>query len=432
MNLQRRSLLQAARVHVPRYARQLRNLWISQGYRGISERLRAKVAEWIAPRSTASQVRSADVLAADLSREPVHAVPPVTFGQPIMVNWVMTAPSPGSGGHTTVFRIIDYLETHGYRNRVYLYDVYGGDHSYYAFVVRSYFGFQGLVANVDDGMEDARAVIATAWSTAYPVWNSICSGKRFYFVQDFEPYFHPVGASSILAENTYRMGFYGITAGRWLAEKLQAEFSMDADFFSFGCDTATYHRLPSSDRTGVVFYARPGAERRGFELGFMAIELFAARRPDIRLHLYGDRMGRLPFPFVDHGKVSPEKLNIIYNQCFAGLSLSLTNVSLVPHEMLAAGCIPVVNDARHNRMVLDNDYVRYAPPNPHALVSELESVVTTQDFDALSRAAAGSVCSANWEDAGAKVDVIIRRVLGGCNVTSATPRAGRVADVRQP
>ena len=97
-------------------------------------------------------------------------------------------------------------------------------------------------------------------------------------------------------------------------------------------------------------------------------------------------MGDLPFKFVNHGLVTPAKLNEIYNRCFAGLSLSLTNVSLVPHEMLAAGCIPVVNDADHNRMVLDNPHVRYAAPTPHSLAAALEAVVNMPDFEAVSKA----------------------------------------------
>jgi hypothetical protein len=218
---------------------------------------------------------------------------------------------------------------------------------------------------------------------------------------------------NLMAENTYRMGFHAITAGRWLAQKLSTEFGMSADSFEFGCDTTCYHRLPNSKRRGVVFYARPEAARRGFELGLMAIEKFAARRPDIEINFYGKKMGKLPFRYIDHGLVSPDELNSIYNQCYAGLSLSLTNVSLVPHEMLAAGCIPVVNDAVHNRIVLENPFVRYAPPYPHALAAELEELVATPDFDTLSRAAAASVRSATWDDAGATVDAILRRVLQG-------------------
>ena len=80
-------------------------------------------------------------------------------------------------------------------------------------------------------MADAHAVVATGWPSAYAVYNARCAGKRFYFVQDYEPYFEPVGANSVLAENTYRMGFHAITAGQWLAEKLSREFGMKADYF---------------------------------------------------------------------------------------------------------------------------------------------------------------------------------------------------------
>jgi hypothetical protein len=143
----------------------------------------------------------------------------------------------------------------------------------------------------------------------------------------------------------------------------------------------------------------------------MALEIFAARHPEIELHFYGAKMGDPPFRVIDHGRVTPDERNDIYNRCYAGLSLSLTNVSLVPHEMLAAGCIPVVNDAVHNRIVLDNPFVRYAPPYPQALASELEELVTTRDFDSLSRAAAISVRAASWDDAGATVDAIFGRAL---------------------
>ena len=163
-------------------------------------------------------------------------------------------------------------------------------------------------------------------------------------MQDFEPYFYPVGTTSLLAENTYRMGLHGVTIGRCFAQKLRAEFGMTVDSFKYGCDISRYRRVRTSRRSGVVFYARRETARRGFELGLMALEVFAARRPDVKIHIYGDRIGKLPFPFVDHGHVTPDELNDIYNECYAGLSLSFTNVSLVALEMLAAGCIPVVND----------------------------------------------------------------------------------------
>lgn len=406
------SVLSAARLQIGRRRRQFSDILATDGYRGIVHRARSKASDWLRPRQVVWQVFPADVLAADLARPLAAAVPKVVQGRPIEVNWVIGAAGPGSGGHTTAYRIVKYLQGKGYTNRVYFYDPFGGDQTYYEAIARDHYGLTCEIGNVRDGMVDAHAVIATDWPSAYAVYNARSCGKRFYFVQDYEPFFYPVGTNSVLAENTYRMGFHGITAGPWLAEKLSREFGMATDCFPFGCDTVRYRCDPSSKRSGVAFYARTGTPRRAVELGLLAFELFAKRQPDVELHFFGERIGDLPFNFVNHGLVTPARLNEIYNRCFAGLALSLTNVSLVPHEMLASGCIPIVNDAGHNRMVLDNPHVRYASPTPHALASAMEAVVTVPNFETVSRQAAESVVSASWDDAGAAVDAALRRALG--------------------
>ena len=123
------------------------------------------------------------------------------------------------------------------------------------------------------------------------------------------------------------------------------------------------------------------------------------------IHLYGERVGRLPFPFVDHGVVTPDELNRIYNQCFAGLSLSMTNVSLVPQEMMASGCLPVVNDAEHNRSALQvAGHIAYPAAEPHALAAALMDVCSLPDFLSEANAASKSVQSQSWDDAGALVE----------------------------
>jgi glycosyltransferase involved in cell wall biosynthesis len=413
----------STQAQVGRRYRQVRDLWRVEGASGITLRMRRAAAELLSPEESALPVRHADVMAADISHPIQPAVPQLALGAPLTINWVTTPPSPGSGGHTTLFRMVRYLESQGCRNRIYFYDVYNGDHRYYESVVREYYKFHGPVTNVDKGMDDAHAVIATGWPTAYPVFNSRCAGKRFYFVQDYEPHFHPVGAVSLLAENTYRMGFHAITAGKWLATKLRAEFCMAAQSFDFGCDTQVYRCDPNAKRSGVVAYVRRGASRRALEIALVTIEIFATRRPDIDVHLYGDTMGKLPFRFINHGRVGPEQLNRIYNQCYAGLSLSLTNVSLVPHEMLAAGCIPVVNDAPQNRLVLDNEHVVYVSPHPHALASTLETLVTTADVESRAQSAAASVQRATWDDAGAEVERILREALRETLKTRVSERA---------
>ena len=89
-------------------------------------------------------------------------------------------------------------------------------------------------------------------------------------------------------------------------------------------------------------------------------------------------------------------------------------MSLVPHEMLAAGCIPVVNDDEHNRVVLDNDHISYAPPTPHDLAAALGRLVVRSpaEADAAGVRAAASVWGRSWDDAGVDVERVIRRVVG--------------------
>ena len=115
----------------------------------------------------------------------------------------------------------------------------------------------------------------------------------------------------------------------------------------------------------------------GLNSGLMALEMFALRHPDITIHVYGDKLGKLPFPFVDHGHVTPDELNEIYNRMLRRAQPVVHEYVSVALEMLAAGCIPVVNDTVEVRTDFDNRLVRYAPAYPQALASALEAVVET-------------------------------------------------------
>jgi O-antigen biosynthesis protein len=397
--------------HFQRRTRQVRNELRSGGVRQLTASTLSKLARKIDRPSLMMGVRDDDLLAVDLSRPAEFVWSPHSASDLLDISWVMTAPDEGSGGHTTMFRLIRHLQGLGHRNRVYFYDVFGGDFDHHRDVVhRSYADPTVPVFDYFDGLHDADAIFATSWETAYAVYNSRAQGKRFYLVQDLESMFYPAGSAAVFADDTYRMGFHGITAGPWLAEHLQSEYGMDSDWFPFGCDTERYS-LAGRERSGVVFYARPQAARRAYELGVLSLALFHRSHPDVTIHCYGNKIGAQAFPVVDHGLVSPATLNEIYNDCFAGLSLSMTNVSLVPHEMLAAGCIPVVNDARHNRVVLNNSHVRYVQPRPHDLARGLAGVVDEPAFSSIALAASASVESIPWERAGEAADRAIRRVL---------------------
>src|SRR5690606_31240584 len=88
-------------------------------------------------------------------------------------------------------------------------------------LVREWFApIEGPVEPLRTSLPPADFTIATHWSTAWSVRALGNARKLVYFVQDYEPAFYAAGAHAAFAEATYRLGFHGITAGRWLAREL--------------------------------------------------------------------------------------------------------------------------------------------------------------------------------------------------------------------
>ena len=69
-------------------------------------------------------------------------------------------------------------------------------------------------------------------------------------MQDFEPEFYAKGSDYYFAEETYRFGFRGITAGDWLAETLSADYGMECSSVGLSYDKERYQ--PSIRRNDGV------------------------------------------------------------------------------------------------------------------------------------------------------------------------------------
>jgi glycosyltransferase involved in cell wall biosynthesis len=321
--------------------------------------------------------------------------------EPLTIGWVMTPPSAGSGGHTTLFRMVEAVERAGHRCVVFLYDRYGGDLRAQEDVIRSWWpDIQAEIRDAGAGIDGVDACVASSWESAHVLAHrGGAPMRRLYFIQDYEPYFYPHGATYALAEDSYRFGFRCIALGEMVAHRLRSEIGIRPDVTEFGCDTSVYRLLPGRHRTGVVFFARPDSPRRGFWLARLALHRFHELHPEVEIHLYGEPVGDLTFPATQHGRMTPAELNELYNSCVAGLAMSFTNISLVTEEMLAAGTIPVVNDSPDSRADLPNKHAVWAAPTPAALAAALSAVVRSPDRAAVAAAAAGSVRQYGWTKA---------------------------------
>lgn len=383
----------------------------TEGFRSLLHRATVKVSRDIVEQARVLPVRAEDLRAVDASAEPAWRTTPLEVrDRATVMSWVMSPPSPNSGGHQNLFRFIHAAERAGHRCHVYFYTATN--------VVVNPRDMRALLANsgnyppVEASMQmyssttevaaETQALFATGWETAYPVFRDPSPARRFYFVQDFEPAFYPWGSEYLLAEDTYRFGFHGLTAGGWLSRKLHDEYGMSTGHFDFSVDHSAYRRTNEARRNEVFFYARPSTPRRGFEIGIAALDELHRMRPNLTINLAGEMLsGRvLGFPAIDHGPLGLDDLRELYNRCAAALVVSATNMSLLPLELLACGVIPVVNDAPNNRLVSDNPWISYAPARPIALAQAVAAVSDDPEQEIRSARAAQSVSGHSWEDSG--------------------------------
>ena len=288
------------------------------------------------------------------------------------INWLIPNFGVGSGGHLNIFRFIGFLEQLGWHCRVVL--VGSHPHTNSQAVedsIRQHFlPIEARVYLRPEDMPPADIGIATSWETAYPLrdWQS-CQVKA-YFVQDYECEFFAKSSYSMFAEDTYRFGFVGLTAGGWLAETLLAQYGMRTYPFGFSYDKSLYQSNTLRRKTRRLFYyARPPTPRRGFELGLLVLEKVAKALPDVEIVTAGWDLSTfdLSFKHKDLGILPLEELPALYNSCDVCLVISLTNLSLMPLELFACGCSVVSNRLPCVTWCLTDDIAELADTNAEAL-----------------------------------------------------------------
>lgn len=333
-----------------------------------------------------------------------------------VINWIITDFDVGSGGHTTIFRTIQYLEQHGFTCNIYNFGPLLGYKD--AVTIKNIITkhFMPLKAQVFVGIENLQtsdATIATSWFTAYALKNVNNTQAKLYFVQDYEPYFYPMSTEYILAKNTYELGFTHICASKWLADTIKKVHSGKADYFLLGADAtnATEARKDLNEKS-VTFYGRWISARRGYDLGMLALQKVKKQMPDVTINVYGWLEDKATFTFdYNHvGLKTRQELATLYQSSTVGLSLSLTNVSLIPFEMMAQGlCVVETNHPAVIENFIHKKNILVSRPDPNAIA---ENILLALSDDALRKRIAKSsqhkvLKQYNWEKSFAKIHKII-------------------------
>ncbi len=294
------------------------------------------------------------------------------------IAWIIPHPIKGSGGHRTILQNANALVRNGYECDLYIDEDFISTAEGMKKKLITY--FDECLCDVYVGAKlrkEYDLVFAThAILTTDYVKAAECENKA-YFIQDFEPWFMPMGDTYLSMERSYKYNFKGASIGRWLANKIKTEYGSEVKYFNFCANLDVYKPLKDVEKENAIcFIFQPEKPRRCYDMGLKALKLVKALRPDIKIYLYGspDKMD-VGFECENLHIIPITECNKLYNKCKAGLCISASNPSRIPFEMMAAG-LPVVDLYRENNLYdMPDGGVLLADSTPEAIATALISII---------------------------------------------------------
>ena len=201
----------------------------------------------------------------------------------------------------------------------------------------------------------------------------------------------------------------------WLRDLLSEQYRASAEAFEYGVDHSSYQPRPVERRRDtVIYYARGETPRRAVPIGLLALAELHSRRPDLRILLFGSIFPiQTSFPHLELGVLDPVELSWLYSEATVGLSLSMTNFSLIPKEMLACGlpCVDLAG-ASAESIFGKTGPLELAELNPLAIADALERLLEDQElWEHRTKAGLGYDKDQTWDRAADTVEAGIRHAL---------------------
>lgn len=342
----------------------------------------------------------------------------------LIFNWIIPDFKNGSGGHMTIFRIIKFLESFGHKNYIWILNpsVNSSELDAHINICKYFQNINSKVFFINESISFSSSdiLIATSWQTAYLV-NYYNSKNKFYFIQDFEPFFYPKGSNYFLAEDTYKMNMYGICAGPWLKEIYEKKYLGKADYFMLSYDKDIYYKKNINNiffnkkyQYRIAFYSRLETNRRAVELGLMAFELLSKSRNDFEVLLFGSsyKFKNLNFPCSNLGILNENELSELYSSATVGICFSATNYSLIPQEMMACK-LPVIElELKNTTAVFPKNTISFVNPNPKAIAIKVDELLNNKNLrDAQTENAIKWIEQISWEKSAKKIETILLKNL---------------------
>lgn len=186
-------------------------------------------------------------------------------------------------------------------------------------------------------------------------YGRLLHGYLIYFIQDYEPYFNPVGDKYFLSKKAYELGEDIISLGKWNIQEIYRNidksnlgnlYSIEFPFESseYPYKKKNFESLYKKSNINLVVYVKREPKRLcGIILSIIERAYIELKNQGIELNVFYFGLHKIEKPKVGKnlGKISKKEIQMLYDKCDFGLVASMTNISLVPYEMIGSG-LPVI------------------------------------------------------------------------------------------
>ncbi len=259
------------------------------------------------------------------------------------------------GGQTSVLRLGTQLSQLGYS--VY-YAVYKSQSKEEMKICASsnLEGFEGTLISSSSfkklqNKKSPDIIVATSWDTVS--FAKKFSGYKMYFVQDYEPYFYSFGELFLLAKKTYEQGLHMVSLGAWNKDMIlkNCDIVSPLDTIDFPYEKSEYPKserdyLSYKDKKKFVIavYLKYYGKRLPCIIPYMLDKVSEYFRKDgiiLDIKYFGEAKSFTTKGGTNLGMLNKQELRQLYEEADFGMVASMSNISLIPYEMLATG-LPLI------------------------------------------------------------------------------------------
>lgn len=213
-------------------------------------------------------------------------------------------------------------------------------------------GYQGKMYT-NKQLEGLKAdiVIASSWDTV--AFAKKLPGYKMYFIQDYEPYFFSFGELFLMAQKTYEQGLHMVSLGGWNKEMIEKYCKpvspLDTVDFPYESREYPHYKRDYESYTKkkeitLAVYLKYYGKRLPNIIQYMLKQVkgrFAQDGITLKILYYGEDKSFRTEAGENLGMLAKKELLALYKRADFGMVASMSNVSLVPYEMLATG-LPLI------------------------------------------------------------------------------------------